>query len=416
MASREKTSRMPSRGKRILAGLPPFLLGGILSAAFFGALAYLGLSENHPIVRYTSGHWLAIAEMGVFFWGMSALVFSLVSHWRETASLRHAWLPDLKAPLPPDQARDVLDQINSAPPQYRATLIGRRLRDVVSDVCHRHAADRIDQTLREFADRDKGVMQSRLGIVRIFTGILPVVGLLGSALLTAMTLSNVSQTELESSIPAITASLAVALDPTILAVSLSLMLLLSMYIVERQTSDLLAKVDDSARTWLADRFITSLPEHTPFLAAVHASSEQTVQLTRALMEQQTELWSHATTRLHQRLEELASKRDTSLVDVMNQLLEQWKRDTNLLETSHRKMDELRAKIERIGELLIQRTGDERALVAAQQSLADNLKMLKETHSFDEALQSITAAVHLLTIRAHAVSNASIDSHRESRAA
>jgi len=416
MATREMTSSMPSMGKRALAGLPPFLLGGILSAVFFGALAYLGLAENHPVVRYTSGHWLAIAEIGVFFWGMSALIFGLLSQWREAAALRHTWLPEMKAPLPPDQARDVLDQINSAPAHYRATLIGRRLRDVVNDVCHRHAADRIEQALRELADRDKAAMQSRFGVVRIFTGILPVVGLLGSALLTAITLSSVSQTELESSLPAITASLAVALDPTILAVSLSLMLLLSMYVVERQTNDLLAKVDDSARYWLYDRFITSVPEHTPFLAAVHASSEQTLQLTRALMEQQTELWTYASTRLHERLEELASKRETSLVDVMNQLLDQWKRDTNLLETSHRKMDELRAKIERIGELLIQRTGDERSLVAAQQSLADNLKMLRETHSFDEALQSITAAVHLLTIRAHAVSNVSNEGHRESRAA
>ena len=412
-------STMPSIRKRLLATLPPFLLGGVLTSLFFGMIAVLELPSQHPVIRYSQGHWLAICEIALFFCGMSSLAFSLVAQWRERAALRYAWLPESRAALPPDQSREVLRQFDTVPSKYHGTMIGRRLRDVVSDVHDRHAADHLEETLHELAQRDAALSDARFGLVRVITGILPVIGFLGTVVVTAMTLSNVNKSDLEASLPQITASLAVAFDPTVLAISLSLTLLLSFYFVERQVAETLTQVDRSARQWLRHRFLVSVPEHTPFLAAVHASSEQTIQLTRALVEQQSDLWSTATVRLHERLEQMSTQRESTLLDVMRQLLEQWQRDSSLLETSHRKMDELHGQLGRIADLLVQRTGDERSLIAAQANLAENLKMLRETHSFDEALQSITAAVHLLTIRAHAVSSAprdNNDNHREPRAA
>ena len=41
---------------------------------------------------------------------------------------------------------------------------------------------------------------------------------------------------------------------------------------------------------------------------------------------------------------------------------------------------------------------ERELVAVQSSLADNLRILRETQQIDQALHGLTAAIHLLTAR------------------
>ena len=377
------------------------------------------MAGRAPACPVHARSWIAVAEMALFFWGMSSLALSLCSQWRERSALRFVWLPEARMLLPADQSRELLEHMDSVPLRYQDTMIGRRLRDVISDVHDRHAADRIDETLRDLAQRDSTSTHTSFSLVRVIIGILPVLGFLGSAVVAAITLTQISQTELEASLPQIIASLSIAFDPTVLAISLSLTLLLSMYVVERQAADLLTTVDESARQWLRHRFLVSVPENTPFLAAVHASSEQTMQFTRAIFQQQSELWSSATLRLHERLEQLTSERESSFVEVMRQLLEQWQMDTSLLEASHRKMDELHGRLGRIAELLVQRTGDERSLIAVQASLAENLKMLRETHSFDEALQSITAAVHLLTIRAHAVSNTPRDikdNHREPRAA
>jgi hypothetical protein len=38
------------------------------------------------------------------------------------------------------------------------------------------------------------------------------------------------------------------------------------------------------------------------------------------------------------------------------------------------------------------------LVELQQALADNLRLLHETHEIDKALHGLTAAIHLLTAR------------------
>jgi hypothetical protein len=90
--------------------------------------------------------------------------------------------------------------------------------------------------------------------------------------------------------------------------------------------------------------------------------------------------------------------------VMSQLIQETKRDNTSFEASQRRIEDLQSRLTRLAELIVNRTGEERALIASQDRLAENLRMLRQTQSFDETLHSLTAAVHLLTVRAHQVSN------------
>jgi hypothetical protein len=51
----------------------------------------------------------------------------------------------------------------------------------------------------------------------------------------------------------------------------------------------------------------------------------------------------------------------------------------------------------IGEL-VGITQDEGELIKLQATLADNLRLLRETQQIDQALHGLTAAIHLLTAR------------------
>lgn len=65
------------------------------------------------------------------------------------------------------------------------------------------------------------------------------------------------------------------------------------------------------------------------------------------------------------------------------------------ETGREQMEELR----RQGEVLLQLSAQEDRLARLQQRLTDNLQALQSTETFEETLHSLSAAVHLLTVKA-----------------
>ena len=65
------------------------------------------------------------------------------------------------------------------------------------------------------------------------------------------------------------------------------------------------------------------------------------------------------------------------------------------------LDELR----RQGEILLQIVGQEEQLARLQGRLTENLEAVRATEKFEEALHSLSAAVHLLTARAGSKLNA-----------
>jgi hypothetical protein len=221
-------------------------------------------------------------------------------------------------------------------------------------------------------------------------------------------------------LPEVTSGLAVAFDTTALALTLSMGLIFTMLVVERSENAILGEVDKVARSWLGHRFLQTSTEGTPYLAAVQAAGHQAVALMRELAERQSKLWADALTAVGHQVEALHAKREASFEEAMRRLADQWSRDVRFFEASHQKMGTLEQKLSRVAELMLDRAGDERLLLATQERLSDNLRLLKESQSFDEALHSLTAAIHLLTVRAHAVAGPTRpndpDGRREPRAA
>jgi hypothetical protein len=282
--------------------------------------------------------------------------------------------------------------------------MGRRLSLAINDVADREASDHLDDYMKDLADRDSDESHASFALPRTIAWAIPILGFLGTVIGITIAIANITPAQLEESLPEVTAGLAVAFDTTALALTLSMGLIFSIFIVERMEQRLLSRVDAMARHWLGHRFLSTSGESAPYLSAVQAASLQVIQHTRSLVEAQTNLWSQTLTQLNDRLDKGLAKRDQMFLEVMSQLIQETKRDNTSFDASQRRIEDLQSRLTRLAELIVNRTGEERALIASQDRLAENLRMLRQTQSFDETLHSLTAAVHLLTVRAHQVSN------------
>jgi biopolymer transport protein ExbB/TolQ len=370
---------------------------------FFGTLVGLGLPTDNTFIRYTMGHWIEMVEVGFFFWGMAILTFKVIGSRTQRRAIEYNWLPRQQGGIPAEQAADLAEQLSAAPARLRQTIMGRRLCRAVFDVADRGASDHLDDYMKDLADEDANEGQASFTLPRTIAWAIPILGFLGTVIGITIAIANITPAQLEESLPEVTAGLAVAFDTTALALTLSMGLIFSIFVVERMEQGLLARVDSAARRLLGNRFLSTSAESAPYLSAVQAASLQVIAHTRSLVETQTQIWSQTLSQLNDRLDQALAKRDQMFTQAMNQLMAETRRDTSLFDASQKRLEDLQSRLTRLAELLVHRTGEERALIASQDRLAENLRMLRQTQSFDETLHSLTAAVHLLTVRAHQVS-------------
>lgn len=406
------TSAWTGQG-RWTAALTSALIALALSAGYFGTLMSLDLPEDHILIRYTMAHWIESLEVGFFFWGMTELALRFLTHRRERAALRFRWLDGAQRLIPAAEAGRLLKEIEQAPRGLLRTYLGRRLWRAVRDVNDRQASDHLDGYMKDLAEQDADESHASFALTRVIAWAIPILGFLGTVIGITIAIANITPSQLEESLPDVTAGLAVAFDTTAIALVLSMILIFMLLVVERLEGSLLARVEVVARQWLGHRFIASGTEATPYLAVVQAGSQQVIEHTRLLVERQADVWAESLASILQKFDEAGRQREKTFDQALGRLVDQWKRDTAVVDSALAKMDELQARMARLAELMIQRTGEERALVSSQDRLAENLRMLRQTQSFDEALHSLTAAIHLLTVRARSAAD---DPHREPKAA
>lgn len=384
-------------------------LAAALTVGFYSACSFAELPGDHLLVRYTAGHWIEYVEVAFFLWGMSQLLVMLVGYRKEYTSLSHSWLPRFTGPMPASEAGHLISAVENAPRRLQRTILGRRLRAALVDVADRQASEHLDDYLKDLAEQSANEAHGQFALPKVIAWAIPILGFLGTVMGITLAIANITPTQLEESLPEVTGGLAVAFDTTALALLLSMGLIFTLFVVERVVGNLLASVEQQTRRLISNRFLSSTPESTPYLSAVHAASAQVIAHTQQLIERQSALWAKAMEGWSQRLEEMNARRDQTFSTAVDKLEQKWKTDATHLEKAYRHSEEIQARLERLADLLIQKSVEEKSLVAAQDRLVENLRLLRETQGFDEALHSLTAAVHLLTIRAGAVADRQLGS-------
>ncbi len=326
----------------------PIVLGGLFTVALYGAIEVLPPDWTF-LRRYFCSHPLEYATAGLFFIAIGTLLLKFVRLGTERGEFRSELTSRIIAGL--DQ-NTMGQQLSGSSSQRESTWLQRRLSDALAFVRSRGTSAGIEDHLRYLGELAGDQLHRSYAFVRTITWAVPILGFLGTVIGITMAIANVTPEQLDSSLGDVTGGLAVAFDTTALALALSIVLVFASFLVERTEQQLLADVEDFSMRHLPQMFGSSLDESAAAVGMEPATAQILAQAMDAFVDRQMGMWE-------QQLGEMRNRWE-SLVEIAEQ---------------------------------------EGQLVRLQEQLHQNLDAIRVSETFDQTLNNLTAAVHLLSARA-----------------
>lgn len=408
--------------------VPALLLGVPLAAAILGVIYYGPLRES-VAYRYVS-HSVEGVEVLMFCCALGALAAKLFHLLRERRALGADALPPWDGhAVPTTEAGRLLAGLNSLPARVHDTLLVRRAHAVLDFLCRRGSANELDDHLRDLADGDAVALEGSYGLIRFITWAIPILGFLGTVLGITGAISGVTPEKLENDLNQVTDGLALAFDATALALGLTMLTMFLTFVVERAEQSVLEAVDRYTDRQLAHRFERTGAEAGPFVEVVRQNSQVVLAAAEKLVQQQTDLWAKALEETDRRRTEAEQRQQERLTAALEEALQRTLHAHGQQVASLEKeaLERSTGYLERLSSLTgaVQETGDtqrlalvqvaesvnaqaaalarlqegEKHLLHLQEALQQNLAALAGAGSFEQAVHSLTAAIHLLTARA-----------------
>jgi biopolymer transport protein ExbB/TolQ len=395
------------------------------------ALIHLGPLKDTVARRYVS-HPVEYVEVVMFCGALGALGAKLFGSLGERRACGLTLMPrwDGKS-LPLTEAPRLLAGLQQQPAWAQGSLIVRRASAVLEFLCKRGSADQLDDHLRTLSDNDVVAMEGSYALTRFITWAIPILGFLGTVLGITGAISGVTPEVLENSLSTVTDGLALAFDATALALGLTMVTMFLSFIVERAEQGVLDSVDRFADRELAHRFERSGTEGGEFVAVAKHQTQVLLQALEHVVQRQTALWSQALETTDVRRTEAEQQMHTRLSTAIERALEKTlETHTQRLASLEKQAAQENGKIvEQLGRLagVVRDTAREQQTALAQitqgigaqvealtrllegdknlrrlqETLNQNLTALAGAGAFDQALHSLTAAIHLLTARSGA---------------
>jgi hypothetical protein len=405
-----------------------FLLGLPLGAVVLG-LIYFGPFQATVARRYVS-HPVECVEVLMFCMAVGALAGKMQRSIAERRACRTAILPawDGKA-VPVTEAAGLVRELERLPKPLHNTWIVKRSASILEFLCSRGSANELDDYLRSLADNDSLGLETSYSLIRFITWAIPILGFLGTVLGITGAISGVTPEVLEQSLGTVTDGLALAFDATALALGLTMLTMFFSFVTERREQSILEQVDRYADRELAHRFERTSPDAGEFVEVARGNTQLLTQAVDQLVCRQTTLWSDALAEADKRRLEAERRQGEHLTAALQTALDRaleahasrlaatekqlWERCNELLErmaglvsaTNHLRQEQhtsLSQVCQKLTEQIdaVTRLGDgSKELGSLQESLDRSLASLSETGRFEEAIHSLTAAIHLLTARA-----------------
>jgi len=405
----------------------PILWGSAAAFGFF-SLIHAGVVTNPLMVRYLAGHWVEYIEVVMFCIGISALVIKLADIFAQQNRLD----PDVLGEIPdggqpPEDAEQLVEMLDEdAAAESQLTM---RLRAALDFVRRTGTADELEDHLKYLADLDAARAAQRHGLVRFVIWAIPIMGFLGTVIGITVAIANLSPTEMEN-ITDVVAGLGTAFDTTATALGLSMVLMFTHFVVDRQEQSLLQEIDEATWQSLAGRF-QSIDDDNGVASAVARLGEAVADSSTRLLEAQEEAWKRLETAATGRLleaagdagtrfsETLTSGVDTALAAWTARLLEasrdlgegregRWEAASASMAGALERFDDAVARLQRQQQMLLEQgevlgrvVEATRDLASLERSLERNLDTLNSAGRFEETLATLSAAVQLLAARTSA---------------
>ncbi len=419
-----RSPHQPPRSRTPWAG---FLLGLPLAAGVL-ALFLVGPWRDTPYQRYVS-HPAEWAEVVLFCCALGAFGAKLGRSIAERRAFRLGLLPDWDGQMVPiREAARLLAQVDQLPRRWQRTFLVGRVAAVLHFLRDRGSANDLDDQLRNLADNDALALEGSYALTRFLTWAIPILGFLGTVLGITEAISGVTPEVLEQSLGTVTSGLALAFDATALGLALTMITMFIGSVVERAEGGILERVDLYADRQLAHRFERSATAGNDWAGVLEQHTQVLLQAMEQLVRRQAEVWAQALAEVDRRRAEADERQAQRIVAALEKALDQtlvththrlmaWEqqaveRGTGVVERlaaqaaavcdAGREQQAAVAKLVQgiagHAQLLARLQDGEKHLLRLQESLHQNLTALAGAGVFEQAVHSLTAAIHLLTTR------------------
>jgi|YNPBryunderm2012_1023409.scaffolds.fasta_scaffold05741_2 biopolymer transport protein ExbB/TolQ len=423
----------------------PILWGALATTAFYSSLQ--AWKPQGALGRLFEDYFLAhpinYASTAMFFVGLAVLGLKVLLLGWQRQALASPVLPPVARPLDPVSGSQSLLAHLERQADRAETWLVRRIQAALEHVRRRASADGLLEELKYLADQDTARLEASYALLRVVVWAIPILGFLGTVLGLTMAIAKLEPEALEKSLPDVVAGLSVAFNTTAQALGLTMVLMFGQFFVHRAEMRLLADIDHRAEEELLGRFETVQASPEGQLVAVRRILETLTEKTEELVRRQAEMWQESLEAAGKRwtgLTEMTQKQlQSALAGALNETLQalhrQWtSAEQTLAELNHQHWDRLGQAFTQQVQALAQQNQQhwermQQALGQQAQALAElqqhiskqvevlsgaveatgqiarleealnrNLASLAGSGHFEQALSSLTAAIHLLHAR------------------
>ncbi len=409
---------------------PAFALGTVLTVAFYVAVHQPAM-QGTVLHLYTTEHAVEYVVIALFFWGVSDVLLKLLAFPREFRALRQHWLPERKGAELPSTAKGLLAGLSARANGLGDSRISRRLTRALGYIVERGSAADYREYLKHLAESDEDETYASYVLVRFVASVSPLLGFLGTVIHFGTALSGVSFDGLASRLPEIVSHMGTAFNTTTVAIGTAMVMAILLFVSERIDRQIDQSVNRYVDHELLHRFSTQDPNVAPLMSSVRSASEEALREIGATLDRQTALWSDALGALFEKFEDHRREDSDGWAAALDALHERHEQYDALRERRHEEFDAAReqrfkqvqslietrqeshlaqimATLERAAAVrddfaALAKTLDaiaqgEGKLAELQDGLTQNLRALRDTQQFEDAIHELTAAIHLLTAR------------------
>jgi len=375
-----------------------------MSMLFYGAI-HKNWIQQPLMVRYFAGHPIEYITTVMFFVGIAILLVKYLTILSQRQRLqRGTILPLNQQPLPVSQAGHDLSIVLNYEKKYGTSLLTERLKTHLHFLCRSHSASNLHFELRSHAETAAAKADADYGLIRLILWAIPMIGFLGTVIGITAALDNLDLNAMNETSKKLSAGLAVAFDTTGLAIALVVLLFFVQFLVHREETNLLTETDRLTEMELCGRFEQNDPakENDPIVTIRRMLETITDSIGQATR-RQTNMWEQSAetfkTSLASALKEGMEQHAKSLVQAEAELLSQANKTTNQFNEAFSKsaanMLALREETVRQMEAVRDILGAKSQLIQLEERLRENLSVLAQVGNFEETVNSLAAAIHLL---------------------
>ena len=402
----------------------PLLWGMILTFSFYFAV-HRDFFSSPLLVRYTAGHWVEYAEVGLFFIGLVAVLRRGRLAFAQLMKSDAVRLPEMGAKSMQSHLVSCDEYLASLPDSLADGPFARRLNNSLAHVRRHSSTDQLEDELKYLADLDAERTHEGYALDRMIIWATPMLGFLGTVIGITLALGDLSPEALvntpKEAMEGLLSGLSIAFDTTAVALTLSISLMFTQFVTQQIESQLMTLVDRRVSDDLAPIFQSEGATDDPQVTTLRQLAMAMVESADANSRRQAEIWKTTLEQAHRQWATLMQSAGSAVQAAVSGAVQQSmdSHAQNLLkleqsasavaqdnwqqwrEASQETLVQLRVQQTQVlqqSEILnqvLQATGN---VIKLEDALNNNLRALAGSKNFEDTVMSLSAAIHLLSSR------------------